>query len=78
MMLDQRDIIAIAEAVVALLPAQQDAYSVKQAAGRLSISERSARNAVARGELPSVLIGGRRVIPAEAIADLLAPPEAQS
>jgi excisionase family DNA binding protein len=44
--------------------------TVKEAAIRLSISTRSAWRLIATAQLPSVLVAGRRLVPAEAVEAL--------
>ncbi len=48
------------------------AYTVEEAARLLGISRTSAYLAAQRGELPSVLIGRRRLVPREALDRFLA------
>jgi excisionase family DNA binding protein len=47
------------------------ALSVAETAETLGICEASVYRAIRRGDLPSVLIGGRRVIPTTSISKLL-------
>ena len=63
------------EAVHAPLPL---VLTVKAAAAQLSVSERTMRGLVASGEVPSVLVGGRRMVPSSALVELArnVPPEA--
>lgn len=44
-----------------------DSYSIKETAARLSISERQVYRLISREELPSFLLGRRRLIRREAI-----------
>ena len=47
------------------------AYSVTEAAAQLGVSEVSIWRALKRGELEAVRFGGRRLIPARSIENLL-------
>ncbi len=51
---------------------ERQAYSVEEVAAALGISRTSAYLAAQRGELPSVIIGRRRVVPKAALERLLA------
>ena len=53
-------------------PGEKLAYSVEEAAELLGISKTSAYQAAQRGELPSVIIGRRRLVPRAALDRLLA------
>lgn len=46
--------------------------SVKQAAKRLNLSRSKVYELLASGRLPSVSIGRRRLVPADALAELIA------
>jgi excisionase family DNA binding protein len=47
------------------------AYSVREAAEALGMAKQSVQNLINDGTLRSVKLGGRRVIPASALAELL-------
>lgn len=47
--------------------------TVKAAAMQLSVSERTMRTLVASGEVPSVLVGGRRMVPSAELVKLAQP-----
>jgi excisionase family DNA binding protein len=47
--------------------------TVKAAAAQLSVSERTMRGLMASGEVPSVLVGGRRMVPSSALVELARP-----
>ena len=64
------DIVTIA-AGSAASPAPRAAYSVTETAELLGLCEASVYRALRRGDLVSVLIGGRRIIPASSIGKLL-------
>lgn len=49
------------------------AYSMQEVADLLGVSYMSVHRAVQRGELPSARLGGRVLIPAQVIEDLLTP-----
>lgn len=53
-------------------PVERLAYTVEETAARLGISRTSAYLACQRGELPSRLIGRRRVVPKAALDTYLA------
>lgn len=48
-----------------------DSYSIEEVARRLSISQRQVHRLIARQELPSVLVGRRRLVRREALLDWL-------
>lgn len=54
-----------------LPPLQRRAYSVSEVARMLGVGDTAVRNAIARGELRVVRVGGRIVLPLTAIAKLL-------
>lgn len=54
-----------------LPPLQRRAYSVAEVARMLGVGHTAVRNAIARGDLRVVRVGGRVVIPLTAIAKLL-------
>jgi excisionase family DNA binding protein len=59
-----------------LAPAVQDAvdrlaYSPGELAASLGVTRQHINNLIARGEIPSVKLGRRRLIPARAVAALL-------
>ena len=54
-----------------LPPLQRRSYTIKEAAGILGLSTPSVRNAIERGELRCVRVGGRVIVPLTAIAKLL-------
>jgi excisionase family DNA binding protein len=54
-------------------PAQRAAYSISETAELLGLCEASVYRALKRGDLASVLIGGRRVIPKTSLDRLLTP-----
>jgi len=54
-----------------LPPLQRRAYSVPEVARMLGVGDTAVRNAIARGELRVVRVGGRIVVPLTAIAKLL-------
>ncbi len=49
------------------------ALTIKAAAAQLSVSERTMRALVASGEVPSVLVGGRRMVPSAELVKLAQP-----
>ena len=49
-----------------------DALAISEAARRLAISSRTIHRLIQRGELPSILIGRRRLIRRSSLADWLA------
>lgn len=49
------------------------AYSVRETAELLGLSEASLFRALRRGDIESVMLGGRRLIPARSLETLLAP-----
>ena len=49
-----------------------DAIAISEAARRLAISSRTIHRLIKRGELPSILIGRRRLIRRQTLADWLA------
>lgn len=55
----------------ALPPLQRRAYTVNETADILGLGRGAVRNAIARGELRAVRVGGRLIIPLSAIAKLL-------
>lgn len=54
-----------------LPPLQRRAYSVPEVARILGVGDTAVRNAIARGELRVVRVGGRIVVPLTAMAKLL-------
>lgn len=50
----------------------QALYSIKEAAGRLGVSRTAVYSELAAGRLRSLKIGRRRLIPSDAIAELVA------
>ncbi len=56
----------------ALSALERQAYSVEEVAAALGISRTSAYLAAQRGEIPSVVIGRRRLVPRVALEQLLA------
>lgn len=52
------------------------AYSIDEAGQALGVTGRHIRNLIERGEIRSVRLGRRRVIPAEVLRELLATGEA--
>ena len=54
-----------------LPPLQRRAYTVNETADILGLGRSAVRNAIARGELRAVRIGGRVIIPLSAVAKLL-------
>ena len=57
--------------LMALPPLQRRAYTIKEAAVLLGLSQNAVRNSIQRGQLRSVDAGGKRIVPLTAIADLL-------
>lgn len=49
------------------------AYSIKEAAAAISLSERTIWQMIKRGELPTVKVGGRTLIPADRLRALIHP-----
>jgi excisionase family DNA binding protein len=49
------------------------AYSIRETAERMTLGESTVRRLVASGAIPSARIGGRRVVPADALDELLHP-----
>jgi len=58
--------------IVAPLGRGRAAYSVPETAELLGLSEASIFRALRRGDIASVMLGGRRLIPARSIETLLA------
>lgn len=54
-------------------PALPLVLTVKAAAVQLSVSERTMRALVASGEVPSVLVGGRRMVPSAELVQMTRP-----
>ncbi|CAN5312049.1 hypothetical protein BH10PSE6_BH10PSE6_40670 [soil metagenome] len=59
--------------IVAIGGRGRAAYSVPETAELLGLSEASIFRALRRGDIESVMLGGRRLIPARSIETLLAP-----
>ena len=59
-------------------PADRLTYTVGEAAELLGISRNSAYEAVRKGELPTIRIGRRILVPRSRLADLLAKADAES
>lgn len=60
-----------ADAASASGPLQKPTLRVEEAADLLGISRRSAYRACARGDIPSIRIGRRLVVPASRLAKLI-------
>ena len=58
-------------------PPPRMAYSVTEAAAALGVSKTLIYQMIRRGELPSVKIGARRVVPVAAIHELLGQRDAE-
>lgn len=72
---------AIAEAVVARLrdtPADRPMYTAQSLADRLALSERTVREMLKDGSIPSIKIGALRRVKPEVVDELLARWEAES
>lgn len=76
---DVEKLLARLEAAVQRLEAKHSflplALTIKAAAQQLSVSERTMRTLVASGEVPSVLVGGRRMVPSAELLKLAQPAE---
>lgn len=46
-------------------------YTVPDAAEQLSVSEKTMRNLIREGQVESVLLGRRRLVPAQALAEYI-------
>lgn len=66
----ERSMAEVAERLHSSLPL---VLTVRAAAAQLSISERTMRGLVASGEVASVLVGGRRMVPREELLRLAKP-----
>lgn len=63
----------VGELTEKLQPALPLVLTVKAAAVQMSVSERTMRALVASGEVPSVLVGGRRMVPSAELVKLAQP-----
>jgi excisionase family DNA binding protein len=54
------------------MPEQRATFTVKQSAKFIGVSDKSAYEAVRRGEIPSIRIGRRILVPRQALEDMLA------
>lgn len=68
----------MAELAARVRPSLPLVLTVKAAAAQLSVSERTMRTLVADGKVPSVLVGGRRMVPSASLLRMAQPVEQEA